>query len=461
MSIRIETLILNVLSKDSEYLKKVTPHLKSDYFQSRPEKIVYELVDEFYTKYNNPPTKDVLSIELSNRVGLTETEYSEAGRIIEDSFTDEYRYDFEWLLDQTEAFCKERSIYNAIMKSMKIINGDEPKLSENSIPGILQDALSVSFDKSVGHDYFEDAQKRYDYYNSDDIKIHCSIDIINKITNKGLPRKILGLLMAPSGAGKSGVMCSLAADYLSQGYNVLYITMELAEEKVAQRIDANLFNVPLAEVAELPEKMFFDKVAKIKDKIKGKLVVKEYPTSTASVSDFRILLDELKAKKGFIPDVIFVDYMGICVSSKYKGNANVNSYTTQKAVSEELRGFAVETNTLLWSAVQTNRSGIGASDYDVDAMSESIGPLMTADILLGIIRTPDLDEMQQIMLKQLKNRFGDLNYFKSFVVGFDFSRMRLFNINTPESSNNNDNRIPTTPTRTPTVAASETGWDFG
>ncbi len=425
---RLEPLILNILAKDDEYAKKVQPHLKPEYFQKRTEKATYELIDAFYQKYNRLPQKDVLLLELDSYVGLSGDEFSEAKKVIQDVYDDEYKYDREWLVDETESFCKDKAVHNAIMQAVRIINGEDKKFTEGQIPTLLQDALSVSFDKNVGHDYFENAAERFAFYNNKENKIHCSIDIMNKITNGGLPRKTLNLLIGPSGSGKSGVKCSLASDYLEQGYNVLYITLELAEERVAERIDANKFNVPISEVHSLSESIFLDRISKIKAKTAGRLITKEYPTSTASVANFRVLLEELKAKKNFKPDVVFVDYLGICASAKYKNASNINSYTYQTAVAEELRALAVEYDLLLWSSIQTNRSGMNTSDYDVEAIADSTGPLKTADFLLAIINTDDLKAQMQIILKQLKNRYGDPNYYKKFVVGMDFARMKMYNV---------------------------------
>ncbi len=463
---RLEPLILNILAKDEQYTKKVYPHLKPDYFQKRTEKAVYELIDAFYKKYSRLPQKDVLLLELDSYAGMSEDEFDDAKKVINEVFDDEYRYDLEWLIDETELFCKEKAINNAIMQAVRIINGEDKKHVEGQIPSLLQDALAVSFDKNVGHDYFENAEQRFEFYNNKEAKIHCSIDILNKITNGGLPRKTLNLLIGPSGSGKSGVKCSLAADYLNQGYNVLYITLELAEERVAERIDANLFNVPIADIHSLSKNIFLDRIEKIKGKTRGRLITKEYPTSTASVANFRVLLEELKSKKNFVPDVVFVDYLGICASVKYKNASNINSYTYQTAVAEELRALAVEYDLLLWSSIQTNRSGMNTSDYDVEAIADSTGPLKTADFLLAIINTPDLKAQLQIILKQLKNRYGDPEYFKKFIVGMDFARMKMFNVENnahlqetqKEIEKETKNRYSHVSSSTPTCSTN--AWDF-
>jgi archaellum biogenesis ATPase FlaH len=464
---RLEPLILNILTKNEEYTKKVQPHLLPEYFHKRTEKTVYQLIDAFYAKYSRLPPRDVLQIELDSIEGLSGDEFTECRKIITEAYEDEYRYDFEWLVNETEKFCKDKSVYNAVMQAVKIINGDDNKFTENQIPSILQNALAVSFDKNVGHDYFDNAKERFDFYHKSEAKIKTSIDLINKITNNGTPRRTLNLLIGPSGSGKSAVKCSLAADYLKQGYNVLYLTMEMAEQRIAERIDANMFDIPLSEIKNLSEKVFVDKITKIHEKTQGKLVIKEYPTGTASVANFRVLMDELKNKRNFVPDIVFVDYLGICASARYKTSANVNSYTYQTSVSEELRAFAVEYDIIVWSSVQTNRSGMNVSDFDVEAMADSTGPLKTADLLLAIIRTDDLTALNQIILKQLKNRFGDPNYYKKFVVGMDFSRMKMYNVENSgqtteiQSTIKNEERESRYGTKTATNRSSSgSGWDF-
>jgi len=464
---RLEPLILNILTKNEEYTKKVQPHLKSEYFHKRVEKTVYQLIDSFYVKYSRLPPKDVLMVELDSVEGLSGDEYTECKKTLNEVFDDEYKYDLEWLVNETETFCKDKSVYNAVMQAVKIINGDDNKFTENQIPSILQDALAVSFDKNVGHDYFDNAKDRFDFYHRSEVKVRTSIDLLNKITGTGIPRRTLNILLGASGSGKSAIKCSLAADYLTQGYNVLYITLEMAEQRIAERIDANLFNVPVSEIKNLSEKIFVDKISKLHEKTRGKLVIKEYPTSTASVANFRILLDELKNKRGFIPDILIVDYLGICASARYKSAANINSYTYQTSVAEELRALAVEQDFIIWTSVQTNRSGMNVSDFDVEAMADSTGPLKTADLLLGIIRTDDLTALNQIILKQLKNRFGDPNYYKKFVVGMDFSRMKMYNVENSgqtteiQSTIKNEESESRYGTKTATNrSSSSSGWDF-
>lgn len=425
---RREDIILSALTKDTEYTKKVMPHLSTEFFQDSTEKILFSLFQDFYGKYEKLPTRDVLMLDMENSKIIPEDQYDGVKSTLKNAFNDTYEYDVQWLVDETEKFCKERAVYNAIMTSVKIINGDEKKRSEGEIPSMLQDALSISFDHAIGHDYFDDAAARFQFYSQKENKISCHIDLLNKITSGGMPRKSLSLLVAQTGGGKSLVMCSLAAEYLKQGLNVLYITLELAEERIAERIDANLFNVAIQDIKTLSEKMFLDKIANLKTKTHGKLKIKEYPTSSASAANFKLLIDDLIAKDGFRPDVVIVDYLGITASAKYRNANGVNTYSYQKSVAEELRALAVEYDLLLISALQTNRSGFNTSDFDMDSISDSTGPSMTADLLLAIIRTPELDEINQFILKQLKNRWGDPNYYKRFVVGLDKSRMKIYNV---------------------------------
>ena len=428
MTIRTENLILSGLVHDIEFLRKVSPHLNAEYFSNRPEQVVFQLFDGFIKKYSKPPAKDSMLVEFEELIGLSDDEFKEGKSILKNAFAESYEYEPEWLFEQTEKFCRDKALLNAIMASVAIISGDDKKQSEGIIPKLLSDALAVSFDKNVGHDYFENAIERLEFYNLKEKRIKTDIELLNKITGGGLPRKTLNLLLGASGSGKSAVKCALGADYLKQGYNVLYITMELAEERIAERIDANLMNIQLQEVREIPEASFHSKIEKLKSKTNGQLIIKEYPTGVGSVTHFESLLDELKLKKNFTPDVVIVDYLGITASARYKNAAGVNSYTYQKSVAEELRGFAVKNDLLLWSSIQTNRQGTSNSDFDESAIADSMGTMMTADVLLAIIRTEELNERQQLILKQLKNRFGDLSYYRKFVVGFDFSRMKMYNI---------------------------------
>ena len=425
---RKEEIILSALTKDSDFVKKVMPHMQADFFQDRKEKIVFQLIDEFYTKYQKLPTKDVLTIELDELKNVPESEFEDTKEVLKSAFSDSYEYEPQWLLDETEKFCKERAVYNAIMQSVMIINGEDKKRSDGEIPKMLQDALAISFDHAIGHDYFADAEKRYEFYHRRESKLAFSIDILNKVTCGGVNRKTLNMFVAPPKAGKSLCLCSLASDYLRQGYNVVYVTLELAEERIGERIDANLFNVDMRSVSTLDHDVFFSKIDQLKSKTRGKLRIKEYPTKTAGAGQFKILLDDLKTKYDFVPDVMIVDYLGITASTRHKNSSNVNSYTYQQSVSEELRALAVEYDMAVWTAVQTNRSGMDASDFGMGSIADSTGPIQTCDFAVAIIKTPELEEMEQVMLKQLASRYGDASYYNKFLVVLDKSRMKLYNL---------------------------------
>lgn len=425
---RKEEMILSALTHDIDFVKKVIPHIKADFFHDSSEKLVYNLVSDFYEKYSTLASKDVLSLQLSEAKNVPENEFEAAKQVLKSAFADTYEYDRQWLIDETETFCKERAVYNAISQSVLIINGEDKKRNTGQIPGMLQDALSISFDHALGHDYFTDALERFKFYNKKESKIPCSIELLNKVMNGGVNRKTLNMVVAQPKGGKSLALCSLAADYLKQGLSVLYITLELAEERVGERIDANLFNVNIRDINTIEESVFMSKVESIKSKTHGKLKIKEYPTKTASASQFKVLLDDYKIKENFVPDVMIVDYLGITASKQYKDSGTVNSYTYQKAVSEELRALGVEYNMAVWTALQTNRSGTNTSDFDIEHISDSSGPIMTCDFAMGIIRTPELDELNQQIVKQLASRYGDPSYYKRFLVGVDRSRMKLFNL---------------------------------
>lgn len=431
---RKEEIILSALTKDIDYAKKVVTHIKPDFFQDRKEKTVYSLIEDFWGKYSKLPTKDVLTIELDSLKNIPENEYEDTKAVLKSAFADAYEYDRQWLIDETEKFCKERAVYNAIMASVLIINGEDKKRTDSQIPKMLQDALSINFDQSLGHDYFRDAEERFKFYNQPESKISCDIELLNKVTNGGVNRKTLNIFVAPPKAGKSLALSSLAVAYLKQGYNVVYITEELAEFRIGERIDANLMNININDIRHLEEDAFMSKIDILKSKSLGRLKIKEYPTKTASCAHFSTLLDDYKARDDFIPDVIIVDYLGITASSQYSNASSVNSYTYQKAVSEELRAFGGEWNAAVWSAVQTNRGGMNASDFDVEDISDSIGPIMTCDLAIGLIRTPELDDMNQMIFKQLASRYGDTSYYKKFIVGLDKSRMRVYNVDTAAQS---------------------------
>ena len=422
---RIENKILSNLIHVEDYMRKVIPFIKDVYFDNVSEKTIFQEILEFINQYDGLPSKSVLSIEVENRKDLSEDMFKECVTII-DSFNDE-KVDQTWLVDSTEKWCKERAVYLALMESVKIADGKDEKKNRDAIPSILSEALSVSFDDHIGHDYFADAESRYEFYHLKEDKIRFDLDMFNKITKGGLPRKTLNIALAGTGVGKSLFMCHQAASCLMEGKNVLYITLEMAEERIAERIDANLFNVDIKSIIELPKPMYDTKVQKITKKTHGQLIIKEYPTASAHAGHFRALLNELHLKKNFTPDIIFIDYLNICSSSRYKGTI-VNSYTFVKAIAEELRGLAVEANLPIVSATQTTRSGFGSTDVDLTDTSESFGLPATADFMFALISTEELEALNQIMVKQLKNRYNDPTMFKRFVVGIDRSKMKLYNV---------------------------------
>ena len=422
---RIENKILSNLIHVEDYMRKVIPFIKDVYFDNVSEKTIFQEILDFINQYDGLPTKSVLTIEVENRKDLSEDMFKECVTII-DSFSDE-KVDQDWLVNSTEKWCKERAVYLALMESVKIADGKDEKKNRDAIPSILSEALSVSFDDHIGHDYFADAQSRYEFYHLKEDKIKFDLDMFNKITKGGLPRKTLNIALAGTGVGKSLFMCHQAASCLMEGKNVLYITLEMAEERIAERIDANLFNVDIKSIIELPKPMYDTKVEKITKKTHGQLIIKEYPTASAHAGHFRALLNELHLKKSFTPDIIFIDYLNICSSSRYKGTI-VNSYTFVKAIAEELRGLAVEANLPIVSATQTTRSGFGSTDVDLTDTSESFGLPATADFMFALISTEELEALNQIMVKQLKNRYNDPTMFKRFVVGIDRSKMKLYNV---------------------------------
>jgi replicative DNA helicase len=422
---RIEESILRNLLYNEEYYRKVVPFIKAEYFQEYSEKILFEEIADFAAKYDKIPTKEVLTINLQNRTDLTDETFNDTVTSVK-NLSDEW-VDFEWLLDATEKWCQDRAIYLALMQSIKIADGGDKKLDKGAIPTILSDALAVSFDEHIGHDYLEQVTSRYEFYHRKEEKIPFDLDKFNYITKGGLPNKTLNIALAGTGVGKSLFMCHCAGAALSQGKNVLYITCEMAEEKIAERIDANLLNVNVKDITDLPEVMFTSKVNEISRKTQGKLIIKEYPTASAHAGHFKALLSDLKLKKDFKPDLIFIDYLNICASVRYKG-AIVNSYTYVKAIAEELRGLAVETNVPIVSATQTTRSGFGNSDPDLTDTSESFGLPATADFMFALISTEELEQQGRIMVKQLKNRYNDPTASRKFMVGIDRSKMRLYDV---------------------------------
>jgi replicative DNA helicase len=423
-----EQLILRHLLNDEDYARRILPYLKPDYFSDRVERAVYEQIDLFINKFNTVPTKEALVIELDQKTNLSDSEFTECGEYIS-SLSVEQTEDPDWLINTTEKFCQEKAVYNAIMESISILDDSkDQKQDKGAIPELLSNALSVSFDPNIGHDFVEDAEERFEFYHRKEERVPFDLEYMNKITQGGLPRKSLNILMAGTGAGKSLAMCHMGAANLMDGKNVLYITMEMAEEKIAERIDANLLNVTLDNLKSLSKDMYTKKIERVKGKTTGKLIVKEYPTASAGVGHFRHLLNEMKLKKSFIPDIIYIDYLNICSSSRMKAGSNVNSYTLIKAIAEELRGLAVEQNVPIVSATQTTRSGYGSSDIELTDTSESFGLPATADFMAALIVTEELDELGQIMIKQLKNRYGDPSTHKRFMVGIDRAKMRLYDV---------------------------------
>ncbi len=425
MNDRIENKILSNLIFVEDYMRKVIPFIKDVYFDNVSEKTIFQEILDFVNRYDGLPSKSVLSIEVENRKDLSEDMFKECSTII-NSLSEE-KVDQTWLIDSTEKWCKERAVYLALMESVKIADGKDEKKGRDAIPSILSDALSVSFDDHIGHDYFADADSRYEFYHLKEDKIQFDLEMFNRITKGGLPRKTLNIALAGTGVGKSLFMCHQAASCLMEGKNVLYITLEMAEERIAERIDANLFNVDIKSIIELPKPMYDTKVEKITKKTHGQLIIKEYPTASAHAGHFRALLNELHLKKSFTPDIIFIDYLNICSSSRYKGTI-VNSYTFVKAIAEELRGLAVEANVPIVSATQTTRSGFGSSDVDLTDTSESFGLPATADFMFALISTEELEGLNQILVKQLKNRYNDPTMYKRFVIGIDRSKMKLYNV---------------------------------
>jgi replicative DNA helicase len=422
----IEKLIFSNLLYNEEYARKTIPFLKEEYFHDFADKTVFTLMHDYVEKYNNFPTKDALTIELANK-SLGEQTFKSAKEVIESlEPTETKSSNLDWLLDQTEKFCQEKAIYNGIMQSIQILDDKSGKSSKGSIPKILSDALGVSFDTSIGHDFLEDADSRFEFYHTKEVRIPFDLDYLNKITNGGLPRKTLNIALAGTGVGKSLFMCHCAAANMMAGMNVLYITMEMAEERIGERIDANLLDIALDDLKMMPKDVYDKKIAKLKGK--GKLIVKEYPTACAGSANFRHLLNELKIKKNFTPDIIYIDYLNICMSSRIKHGANVNSYTLVKAIAEELRGLAVEFNVPIVSATQTTRSGYSNSDVGLEDTSESFGLPATADFMFALITSEQLHSLNQIMIKQLKNRYNDPGVNTKFVVGVDRSKMRLYNV---------------------------------
>ena len=431
MTQTIERTTLGQLLSNEDYARKVMPHMKMDYFSDRTERTVFEEIQKFVERYNALPTKDALEIEIDTRRDLNEDDIKRVLTVVKELSVDN-DVNSDWLVETTEKFIKDKAVYNAIVEGISIIDGKDKNRGADAIPSILTDALAVGFDNRVGHDYLLDSEERFEYYHTVEEKIPFDLEFFNKITKGGLPPKTLNIALAGTGVGKSLFMCHVAANCLSQGKNVLYITLEMAEERIAERIDANLMNVSMEDLHDLPKQMFESKIDKIKNKTTGNLIVKEYPTASAHTNHFRGLIKELAIKKSFKPDIIFIDYLNICTSSRIKGVTNVNSYTMVKSIAEELRGLAVETNVPIMSATQTTRSGHSNSDVGLEDTSESFGLPATADLMFALISNEELDALNQIAVKQLKNRYNDPTVNKRFVIGIDRARMRLFDVKLSE-----------------------------
>jgi replicative DNA helicase len=436
----LEKKILKHILNDDGYVRKTLPFIKPEYFTEASEKIVFEHAFDYYTKYNALPTIEALIIEIDNKEHITEDQYKKVLSLITEINSEEYTSeDTDWLVDQTEKFCQDKAIYNAIMQSITILDEHETsKLDKGAIPGILSDALGVSFDNHVGHDFIEDAESRYEFYHRVEERIPFDLDYLNRITKNGLPKKTLNIILAGTGVGKSLFMCHCAAANLTIGKNVLYITLEMAEERIAERIDANLLNVDVDKLVSLPKDSYLKKIARMKEKSLGRLIIKEYPTAAANATHFKHLLSELKLKRKFVPDIIYIDYLNICSSARVKSGNNVNSYTLVKSIAEELRGLAVEFNVPIMSATQTTRGGYDNSDVGITDTSESFGLPATADFMIALISTEELAEMNQIMVKQLKNRYSSPDTNKRFVVGVDKAKMKLYDSEDSAQSNISD-----------------------
>ena len=423
---RIETTAIKHLIHNEEYTRKVLPFLKEEYFSDRHEQILFREIEKFVSKYNNLPTKESLSIEINSNKSVNEDEYKKITDII--STLDPVKVDLNWLVDTTEKFCKDRAIHNAILGGIQIIDGKDKEHTPEYLPEMLSNALAVSFDQKVGHDYLEDSKERYDFYKTKEERLELDLDYFNKITRGGIPSKTLNICLAGTGVGKTMFMTHLASSILLQGKNVLYITMEMAEERIAERIDANLLNVGMSDLEELPYQMYETKINKVQSKTTGKLIIKEYPTASAHTGHFKSLINELALKKSFKPDIVFIDYLNICASSRFKAGSNVNSYTYIKSIAEELRGLAVENDIPIFSATQTTRAGFVSSDVGLEDTSESFGLPATADFMFALISSEELEEKNQIMVKQLKNRYNDPTLNRKFIIGVDRSKMRLYDV---------------------------------
>ena len=425
MQDRIENTILSNLFYKEEYARKALPFIKDEYFTNRIEQVIFTTIFNFITKYNNVPTKDAILIEINSRKDINDTEHTQLKDYI-NTITDQ-ETDEQWLLDTTEKWCKDRAVHNAVLSGIKILDGKDKKQTPEAIPGILSDALAVSFDNHIGHDYIDDAENRYEWYHTKEKRFQFDLDYMNRITKGGIPAKTLNIALAGTGVGKSLFMCHCASNFLTQGYNVLYITLEMAEERIAERIDANLLDVSMDDLHVMPKDLYDNKLKKISDKTYGKLIIKEYPTASAHSGHFKALINELALKKSFRPNVVFIDYLNICASSRFKGG-NIGSYFYIKAIAEELRGLAVEFNVPIFSATQTTRTGYTSTDIGLEDTSESFGLPATADFMFALISTEELEALGQMKIKQLKNRYNDPSVNRSFIVGVDRAKMRLYDV---------------------------------
>lgn len=424
---QFEHVIFGNLMSREDYSRRIIPFLKSEYFQDRADRILFELIESYVHKFNKFPTAETLLIDLDSKNGVDQNLHDTIKGTI-GSLTYDPKTDLEWIVEKTEKFCQEKAVYNGIMKSIQILDNKDEQHTKEAIPKILSDALAVSFDTSIGHSFLDDAESRFEFYHRKENRVPFNLEYFNKITKGGLPNKTLNVILAGTGVGKSLFMCHCAAGNLLDGKNVLYITMEMAEERIAERIDANLLDVTIEELSVMSLESFQKKIAKVKSKTTGKLIIKEYPTSSAGSANFRHLLNELRLKKNFIPDMVYIDYINICASSRIKYTANVNSYTYVKAIAEELRGLAVEFNIPIMTATQTTRSGFSNSDVDLTDTSESFGLPATADSMFALINSEELEALNQLMVKQLKNRYTDPSRYKRFVIGVDRSKMRLYDV---------------------------------
>ena len=423
---RIERTALKNLIHNEEYCRKVLPFIKEEYFTDRLEKLLFTEIYKFVNKYNNLPTKESLSIEINTNKTINEDEYTKITDIL--STLNPEPINLEWLVETTETFCKDRAIHNAILGGIQILDGKDKNHTPEYLPEMLSEALSVSFDQKVGHDYLLESKERFDFYKKKEERLELDLDFFNKITRGGIPSKTLNICLAGTGVGKTMFMTHLASSILLQGKNVLYITLEMAEERIAERIDANLLNVGMSDLEELPYSMYETKINKLQSKTTGQIIIKEYPTASAHTGHFKNLISELALKKSFKPDIVFIDYLNICSSARFKAGANVNSYTYIKSIAEELRGLAVENDLPIFSATQTTRGGFVSSDVGLEDTSESFGLPATADFMFALISSEELEEKNQIMVKQLKNRYNDPTVNRKFILGVDRSKMKFYDV---------------------------------